>query len=374
MQYNNSDFVIKKDSFHKEYILCSYQGNKDIVEIPDGVISIGPFVFADEEHPDKTITKIVCPDTVTQIDLHAFCYCQALKEIKWPDNEEFRILKCSFEGCESLTELSIPKSIDGISVIKLPPNIKKIKLHSGIKCAGQNSFVSSFENNGLAKNSLTIQAFLSNPNYKIIDGFMVNVKHKCALFHVDRTKKTVRVPDGILELGVSCFNDYDYFEFGERKNEYLNKPIVPVENVIIPKSVYAIHTGAFLYCRNLKSVIYKGKTSDLEIAENIFCECGDFSNFDSKIACVDTVDKGVSASNMKLERFLYIHKRFKSGAHLNKNDLIKEMKERFGLKTLGIATVTRDLDLLRDRFNAPIKYDHNEKAYHYTDLNFSIEE
>ncbi len=88
---------------------------------------------------------------------------------------------------------------------------------------------------------------------------------------------------------------------------------------------------------------------------------------------MDTADKGVSISNMKLERFLYIHKRFKSGARLNKNDLIKEMKERFGLKVLGVATVTRDLNLLRDRFNAPIKYDHAEKAYYYTDLNFSIE-
>lgn len=373
MRFDDSDFVIKKDSFNQEYILCSYHGNESIVEIPDGVTSVGPFVFADEDHPNDTIAKIVFPDTVTQIDSQAFCHCRKLEEIQWPDNEDFKILKCFFDGCDSFAELTLPKSMDSVPVIKLPPNIKKIKLHSDIKCATQNSFVTSFEDNGLAKNDLTIRIFLSNSNYRIIDGFMVNVKHRIALFHVDRTKKTVRVPDGILELGVSCFNEYDYFEFGERINEYTKKTIVPVENVVIPKSVRVIHAGAFLYCKNLKSVIYKGKASDLETAENIFCECGDFSDLDAKVACVDTADKGVSISNMKLERFLYIHKRFKSGARLNKNDLIKEMKERFGLKVLGVATVTRDLDLLRDRFNAPIKYDHTEKAYYYTDLNFSIE-
>ncbi len=373
MRFDDSDFVIKKDSFNQEYILCSYQGNKSVVEIPKGVTSVGPFVFADEDHPNDTIAKIVFPCTVTQIDSQAFCHCRKLKEIQWPDNEDFKILKCFFDGCDSLAELTLPKSMDSIPVIKLPPNIKKIKIHSGIKSATQNSFVTSFEDNGLAKNDLTVRIFLSNSNYKIIDGFMVNVKHRIALFHVDRTKKTVRVPDGILELGVSCFNEYDYFEFGERVNEWSKAPLVPIENVVIPKSVRAIHSGAFLYCKNLKSVIYKGKSCDLETAENIFCECGGVFNLDAKVACVDTADKGVAASNMKLERFLYIHKRFKSGARLNKNDLIREMKDRFDLETLGVATVTRDLDLLRDRFNAPIKYDHTEKAYYYTDLNFSIE-
>ncbi len=373
MRFNDSDFVIKKDSFNQEYILCSYQGNKSVVEIPKGVTSVGPFVFADEDHPNDTIEKILFPDTVTQIDTQAFCHCRKLKEIQWPDNEDFKILKCFFDGCDSLAQLTLPKSMDSIPVIKLPPNIKKIKIHSDIKSASQNSFVTSFEDNGLAKNDLTVRIFLSNSNYKIIDGFMVNVKHRIALFHVDRAKKTVRVPDGILELGVSCFNEYDYFEFGERTNEYTKKPIVPIENIVIPESVRAIHAGAFLYCKNLKSVIYKGKASELETAENIFCECGGVFNLDAKVACVDTADKGVAASNMKLQRFLYIHKRFKSGARLNKNDLIKEMMERFDLDTLGVATVTRDLDLLRDRFNAPIKYDHSEKAYYYTDLNFSIE-
>lgn len=270
MRFNDSGFVIKKDSFNQEYILYAYQGNKSVVEIPKGVTSVGAFVFADEDHPSDTIAKIVFPDTVTQIDSQAFCHCRMLKEIQWPDNKDFKILKCFFDGCDSLAQLTLPKSMDSVPVIKLPPNIKKIKIHSGIKSASQNSFVTSFEGNGLAKNDLTIRIFLSNSNYRIIDGFMVNVKHRIALFHVDRAKKTVRVPDGILELGVSCFNEYDYFEFGERVNEWSKAPLVPVENVVIPKSVRAIHAGAFLYCKNLKSVIYKGKASNLETAENIF--------------------------------------------------------------------------------------------------------
>ncbi len=56
-----------------------------------------------------------------------------------------------------------------------------------------------------------------------------------------------------------------------------------------------------------KKEFLSGRSSD-KLEQEI--KDSDFLVADAKVACVDSPDKGVAASNMKLERFLYIHKRF----------------------------------------------------------------
>lgn len=66
-------------------------------------------------------------------------------------------------------------------------------------------------------------------------------------------------------------------------------------------------------------------------------------------------------SHLMLERLVGIHKKIKSGTYPNTRQLAEEFNSG-----KGIATISRDIEFLRDRFGAPIEYDHAHRGYFYT--------
>lgn len=66
-------------------------------------------------------------------------------------------------------------------------------------------------------------------------------------------------------------------------------------------------------------------------------------------------------SHLMLERLVGIHKKIKSGTFPNTRQLAEEFNSG-----KGIATISRDIEFLRDRFGAPIEYDHEHRGYFYT--------
>ena len=60
-----------------------------------------------------------------------------------------------------------------------------------------------------------------------------------------------------------------------------------------------------------------------------------------------------------LERISHIHRKIRSGCYPNTKQLAFELES-------GIATISRDLDYMRDRMFAPIEYDFTHKGYYYT--------
>ena len=61
-----------------------------------------------------------------------------------------------------------------------------------------------------------------------------------------------------------------------------------------------------------------------------------------------------------LERISHIHRKIKSGCYPNTKQLAFELES-------GLATISRDLDYMRDRMLAPIEYDYARKGYFYTE-------
>lgn len=361
----NKDFIIKKNPLGDDIYLCAYIGNDKTVKVPEGVTFIRSFAFADEEEPNETITTIILPDTVNEVDTAAFAYCHSLETIIWPKNENFRIIGANlFEECFALKKIAIPKSILAIVNIILPKNLKTIELHDNLQAIGQSAFCYE-ENKNLYRNTETINILLSNPNYKIIDGFMVNVKNKTALFYVNRNKKDVSVPYGIETIGMYCFDEYGYFKCEEDTNDYRNTTIIPIETVELPETVKKLDVGAFYYCKNLEAVKYKGKEKDLDVSFDTFKDCDKIEDSDIKIICIDTRVKKKRQSNLMLERVFLIHKAIKSGSYPNSNDLQKLCQDKIGLGKCGISTISRDIDYLRNRFDAPIIYDYYQKGYVY---------
>lgn len=115
MKLNNPDFIIKEENRldeGTEYILRRYKGKGGVVEIPEGVTQIENNIFGDDIEPNKTVTKIIMPDSVTDIEMDAFSYCEKLTEIIFSKN--LKNLSLDLRGCTSLKEVSIPDSVTSI--------------------------------------------------------------------------------------------------------------------------------------------------------------------------------------------------------------------------------------------------------------------
>ena len=313
---------------------------------------------------------------MNELEVFAFAYCRALKEIRWPKNTDFTRLQLNpFTGCVSLERISIPTTIN----FEMPDNLKEVEIHEDLRGISQNCFY--YENTELEdklySNKGTIPLLLKNPNYKLIDGFMVNTKHKIALFYAERNKKEVRIPDGIETISTYCFDEYGYFRRDFHENAYFGTTLIPVEKVIIPKSVKTLYSSAFCYCDNLTSAIYEGKSSDLKIKSNPFKDCKNFTWFDSKILCSDTPKTNEKKTpGMRFERLILIHRAIASGSYPNSENLRQLCKRKLGLRGLGLSTISRDIEFLRNRFYAPIEYDHIKRGYFYSEdfsLNFDAD-
>lgn len=108
MLYDDPNFIIKKDPIDDDVIsLYAYIGKENVVQVPDGVTKICTYAFADNDRQNDTIKKIILSDSVNELDVYAFAYCRALKEIRWPENPDFSRLQLNpFTGCVSLERIS----------------------------------------------------------------------------------------------------------------------------------------------------------------------------------------------------------------------------------------------------------------------------
>ena len=65
---DNTDFIIKQNPYKDRLLLCAYLGKESVVKVPDGVTKICSFAFADQDKPNETITQIILPDSVEELE------------------------------------------------------------------------------------------------------------------------------------------------------------------------------------------------------------------------------------------------------------------------------------------------------------------
>ncbi len=87
-------------------ICCPAKKDKYEYEIPDSVVTISDWAFAD----CVRLNKIILPDTINEIGEGAFYRCTGLKTIEIPDSVT-RIDDIAFRGCSELEKIIIPDSV-----------------------------------------------------------------------------------------------------------------------------------------------------------------------------------------------------------------------------------------------------------------------
>jgi predicted DNA-binding transcriptional regulator YafY len=71
-----------------------------------------------------------------------------------------------------------------------------------------------------------------------------------------------------------------------------------------------------------------------------------------------------------LDRLYMIDRQIASGKYPNTNDLADYLHDNWG--KVSLSTISRDIEFLRDRLNAPIEYDHLKRGYYYTKETFRL--
>ena len=382
MKLDNPDFIIKEGiciEDEKEYILRRYKGQGGIVEIPEGVTKIEDNIFGDDIEPNNTVTKIIVPDTVKDIEIDAFSYCESLTELSLSKN--IKTLYLDLKGCTSIKKLVIPDSITEISCIVREKNLTDLSIGSNLVEVSDDAFrfysdeedVDQEDDEVLntyirEKRKDTINVLSQNPIYQIIDGFMVNTKTKTALFRVDFSNSEMRIPDIVETIGTHCITEDSLFCSND----------VHIEKLIIPATVKRINVWAFENCNELQSVVYEGLTSDLKISDEAFDNCTFFRKDGRDIICKDTKEKkhpDRRLTKTMLRRIQLVHTIIKSGKPLNAEGILSYCQQKLGYDEPGltITTINRTLRILREDFGAIIDYNHKKHGYEYVPKDFELD-
>lgn len=130
------------------------------VRIPDTVRELEWAVF----NVQASATKFILPETITEIDEHAFAWCKALEEIAFPDSvlslglgtvmsckklksvklpENLKVVPDYFaSGCTALKEITIPEQVQKIGEMAFNEcvSLKKLKLPQNLKFIDKYAF------------------------------------------------------------------------------------------------------------------------------------------------------------------------------------------------------------------------------------------
>jgi len=227
----------------KTTIMCYPAGKKDKnYKILDGVTEICTSAF----NGCSSLTSITIPDSVTEIGVSAFSGCSSLTGITIPDSVT-RIDMSTFRGCSSFTSITIPD------------NVTYIDIWAFNGCTGLTA----------------IDVKAGNNNYTSVNGVLFNKdKTELICYPAGKTDKSYNIPSCVTNVGGWAFDgctsltsitipdsvteiDWSAFE-----------GCTSFTSITIPDSVTEIGWSAFEGCTSLKSITIPSSVTS--IGKNAF--------------------------------------------------------------------------------------------------------
>ena len=225
----NTVTSIENDAFYK----CSKLKE---VSFSNSLISIGSNAFSS----DKLIEKAEIPDTVTTIKEGAFLGCSNLSEVKLSKRLK-ELGGYAFGDCDSLTSITIPKSLEKTTTGLYPNYIRNFQWGVFIACDNLKNI--TFEEgttkiaNGLFANNDSIEKIVIPNTVTSIEN---DAFYKCSKL------KEVSFSNSLISIGSNAFSSDKLIEKAE-----------------IPDTVTTIKEGAFLGCSNLSEVKLSKRLKEL---------------------------------------------------------------------------------------------------------------
>ncbi|MBR2262386.1 MAG: leucine-rich repeat domain-containing protein [Paludibacteraceae bacterium] len=269
-----------------------YSGSDALVEIPsfiekDGknytVVKIGEYAFAKQ----KTLQKVVLPDTVESIGDYAFSE-SSLAEIEIPASVKL-IRRFAFDDCSQLTKVTLSEGLETLDMlafsgssslksITIPEGVKVIQKETFNKCTALEevhlpSSVKRIEKdafiqcNQLSKINLDKVsyidegAFISTPLEGTYRRYEILSEDTCAVAKYGELK-TVEIP-ATVDIDDVTYKVVRIKRFALYSGNF--------EKVILPDTIEVIERQAFQECQELKEIVFpKGLK---EIGDEAFRTC-----------------------------------------------------------------------------------------------------
>ena len=272
--YSSIDGVL----FNKNKTVILYYPPKKIDSssyiIPETVTKIGEGAFQN----CSTITELELPSGITEIESWAFDGCSGLSTINIPEGVSV-IKEGTFRKCLGLTKLEIPSTIsefDGSFIFNGCANLGEITINGEIKKLGVSEFINC---NKLEKLTITENA------QKVND----------LIFQSIGTLKKIEVNSNNKYLKTD--------ENGEILYDYeLTKVIGCIQlkegNVVLPKTVTQIQSGAFQKCKLITSIEMPSSITMIGSSA--------FNNFNGIIYLPQNVNLG-SNNGIGEDKIIYCH-------------------------------------------------------------------
>lgn len=256
-------------------VLLKYQGSESYVMIPKTIKKIGRDAFKG----NTRISYVAILDSVTEIDVGAFCDCMFLNDISIPKSVKI-IRTTTNEGAFDYTpwydnnkdEFMIVG--DGIllkyrgndKIVTVPDNVKRISTAAFRRCAAVEEIIFPESIEYVEDFSVYDTAWFKNYEGDFLTAGKVLVKYK-------GSDTDVTVPDGITAIGegafggsavesitlpdsVKCIGNFAFCECRQLKS------------INIPEAVDSIGDMAFAYCENLSSI--QVQSSNIKLGRNVF--------------------------------------------------------------------------------------------------------
>ncbi len=271
------------------YLLVGYVGTAKDIVIPDNVSYMFEACMGSTE-----IDSVVIPNTVEGMDEYVFTHSNVKKVVFEEGSEIEELPKGTFDSCENLKEVQLPKSLKTIGIEAFADTgLISIEIPDGVTRIEGAAFINS---------SLTEVAFPDS--LKEINS---------SAFGDCRQLKDVKFPNNLKKIGFGAFLS-----------------CYKLTSIELPESTTDIGQYAFSLCFGLKTVTIKGNIK--ELPKGIFSGCDSLRSITYPDSVVKIGDSAFADTSFKT---LPISKNIKTiGANAFINNTVKSIKIPDGVETI----------------------------------------
>jgi hypothetical protein len=229
--------------------ITKYTGSGGGVTIPDTTNGLPVTIIGFAAFESCTsLTNVIIPDSVTNIEKSAFWHCANLTSISIPDST-INIGDFAFSLCYSLANITIGNGVTdvGIEAFYSCTNLTVITLPGSVTNIARDAFSDC--------DSLTeITVDEMNSAYSSVNGVLFDKEQTVLIkYPTGKTADSYTIPNSVTNIAIRAFNKCG------------------LTSITIPTNVTGIKNYVFSFCRNLTAIVIPASVTN--IGDNTFLGC-----------------------------------------------------------------------------------------------------